>query len=465
MMEVFAAYGAHCDHELGRIVDAVKQLPDADNTITIYIAGDNGASAEGGLEGSLCENMFFNGFPEKWQDNINAIDELGGPKHFNHFPSAWAHAMNTPFQWTKQVASHFGGTRNPMIISWPARIKDKGGLRTQFLHTIDIVPTLYELCGITPPTELNGVQQKPIEGVSFAFTFDEAKAPSERKTQYFELGCNRGLYHDGWMASCPSFVPWEPTRGEWDPDKAPWELYNLDEDFSQAKDLAAKYPEKLRQLQDLWWIEASRYNVLPLDWRGTIRLNAEAMGRPSLITGRTALTYYPGTIGLPDAASPPMCNKSWTITAEIELRDEKTSGMIVTHGGLEGGYGLYLRDGVPSFVYNFLSVDRPTFTAKNGLPKGKTTLVVDFAYDGGGMGKGGKITMSANGKKIAEGRLARTIPIQFSLGEGLDIGMDIGSPIDFTYDLPFVFTGKIEKITIELKPEKEASTQPRRKAA
>jgi arylsulfatase len=358
--------------------------------------------------------------------------------------------MNTPFQWTKQVASHFGGTRNPMIVSWPARIKDKNGLRDQFLHTIDIVPTIYEVCGITAPTDLNGVKQKPIEGVSFAFTFDDAKAPSKRRTQYFELACNRGLYHDGWMASAPSFVPWDPNRQEWDPDKAVWELYNIDEDFSQANDLAAKYPEKLRQLQDLWWVEASKYQVLPLDWRATIRLNAEAMGRPSLIGRRTELTYYPGTFGLPDAASPPMCNKSWTITADIEVTDGKAEGMIVTHGGLEGGYGLYLKDGKPTFVYNFLSVERTTIAAKEALPTGKATLVVDFNYDGGGMGKGGKVTMSANGKKIAEGRLARTIPIQFSLGEGLDVGMDVGSPIDFTYKLPFAFTGKVEKVTIKL---------------
>lgn len=462
MMEVFAAYGAHCDHELGRVVDAVKQLPDAENTLIIYIAGDNGASAEGGLEGSLCENMFFNGFPEKWQDNLKVIDELGGPKHFNHFPSSWAHAMNAPFQWTKQVASHFGGTRNPMIISWPSRIKDKGKLRTQFLHTIDIVPTIYDVCGITAPTELNGVQQKPIEGISFAFTFNDADAKSLRNTQYFELGCNRGLYHEGWMASCPSFVPWDPNRAEFDPDKAKWELYNVDDDFSQANDLAEKYPEKLRQLQDLWWVEAARYNVLPLDWRGTIRLNAEAMGRPSLVAGRTKMTYYPGTIGLPDGASPPMCNKSWTITANIELPDAAANGMIITHGGLEGGYGLYLRDGKPTFVYNFLSVDRPTFAAKGRLPKGKTTLVVDFVYDGGGMGKGGQITMKSNGKKIADGRLERTIPIQLSLGEGVDIGMDCGSPIDFTYTLPFAFTGKIEKVEIELKPEKKSVSKPPR---
>jgi arylsulfatase len=397
--------------------------------------------------------MFFNGFPEKWQDNLKAIDELGGPKHFNHFPSAWAHAMNTPFQWTKQVASHFGGTRNPMIIAWPARIKDKGGLRSQFLHTIDIVPTLYEVCGITAPTELNGTQQKPIEGVSFAATFDDAAAKSKRKTQYFELGCNRGLYHEGWMASCPSFVPWEPNRGDWDPDEAPWELYKVDEDFSQADDLAAKYPEKLRELQDLWWVEASKYGVLPLDWRATIRLNAEAMGRPSLIGHRTMMTYYPGTIGLPDAASPPMCNKSWTITAEIDVPDGKAAGMIVTHGGLTGGYGLYLRDGRPVFVYNFLSIERTTFESQDALPKGRTTLVVDFAYDGGGRGKGGTVTLMANGKKLAGGRLERTIPIQFSLGEGLDIGMDVGSPIDFTYALPFAFNGKIDHVTIGLKPE------------
>jgi len=457
MMEVFAGFGAQVDHEMGRVVDAVKQLPDADNTLFIYIAGDNGASAEGGLEGSLNENLFFNGITEKWQDNLRVIDELGGPKHFNHFPSSWAHAMNTPFQWTKQVASHFGGTRNPLIMSWPARIKDPGGLREQFIHTIDLVPTIYEACGITAPRQLNGVPQKPIEGSSFAFTFEDAKAESRRKTQYFELGCNRGLYHEGWMASCPSFVPWDPNRGDWDPDKAPWELYDITKDFSQASDVAAKYPEKLRELQDLWWVEAARYNVLPLDWRGTIRFNAEAMGRPSLIRGRTKLEYFAGMTGLPDAAAPPMLNKSWTLTAEVDLPDDRTSGMIVTHGGLEGGYGLYLRDGKPTFVYNYLAVERPTFASKEALPPGKATIVVDFVYDGGGMGKGGTLTMMANGRTVAAGRLQRTVPVQFSIGEGLDIGMDGGSPVDFTYELPFAFTGRIDKVTIELKPQAPSS--------
>lgn len=457
MMEVFAAYGAQVDAAMGRVIDAVKALPDADNTLIIYIAGDNGSSAEGGLEGSLNENLFFNGFPEKWEDNLKVIDELGGPKHFNHFPSSWAHAMNTPFQWTKQVASHFGGTRNPMIISWPAQIKDKGGLRGQFLHVIDIVPTLYEVCGVTAPRELNGVQQKDIEGMSFAFSFDQADAESRRRTQYFELGCNRGLYHDGWMASAPSFAPWEPNRADdWTPDKQVWELYKLDEDFSQAHDLAKQNPDKLRQLQDLWWAEASRYSVLPLDWRGTIRMNAEAMGRPSLVGDRTKATYYPGMLALPDAACLPMLNKSWTITAAIEVADDTAEGMIITHGGSEGGYGLYLKAGRPTFVYNYLGVERPSFSGDTPLGKGKATLGVRFDYDGGGMGKGGTVTLTVDGATVASGRLERTVPIQFSITEGLDVGMDNGSAVDWTYRLPFHFTGRIEEVTVEVFPEKRA---------
>jgi arylsulfatase len=466
MMEVFAGYGAQVDAAMGRVIDAVKELPDADNTLIIYIAGDNGSSAEGGLEGSLNENLFFNGISEKWQDNIKVIDELGGPKHFNHFPSSWAHAMNTPFQWTKQVASHFGGTRNPMIVSWPERIKDAGGLRDQFLHAIDIVPTIYELCGVTAPRELNGVPQKDIEGISFAFALDDAKAPSRRRTQYFELGCNRGLYHDGWMASAPAFAPWEPVRDEnWNPDNAVWELYKLDTDFSQANDLAKDNPVKLRELQDLWWVEAAKYNVLPLDPRAVIRMNAEAMGRPSLVGHRTTATYYEGMVGLADAACLPMLNKSWTITAEVDLPDDKAEGMIITHGGSEGGYGLYLKAGKPAFVYNFLSIERPTFASDTALPKGKATIAVDFAYDGGGMGKGGKVTITANGKKVAEGRLERTIPIQFSIGEGVDIGMDNGSAVDWTYQMPFKFTGKIDKVVVEVKPEKATAAKQSKEAA
>jgi arylsulfatase len=452
MMEVFAGYAAHCDHEMGRVIDAVKELPDADNTIFIYIVGDNGASAEGGIEGSLNENLFFNGFPEKWQDNLKAYDDIGGPKYFNHFPSAWAHAMCAPFQWTKQVASHFGGTRNPLVISWPAKIKDKGGLRTQFLHTIDIVPTLYEAIGITPPQMLNGAPQKPIEGASFASTFGDAQAQGPRTTQYFELGCARGIYHDGWMASSLPIVPWNPIRPAIDIDKVKWELYQVDKDFSQATDLAQENPLKLRELQDLWWAEAAKHNVLPLDWRAVERLNAELQGRPSLGGDANTRIYFPGQVGLPNEASPRVLNKSWTITADVEVGD-KAEGMIVTHGGMPGGYGLYLREGKPTFVYNFLDIERTTLAGKDALPTGKTTLVVDFAYDGQAAerGKGGTLTLSAGGKKVAEGKLARTIPVQISLGEGLDIGEDVGSPVDFTYKLPFAFTGKVERVTYELK--------------
>jgi arylsulfatase A-like enzyme len=453
MMEVFAAYGAHCDYHMGRVIDAVKRLPGAENTIYLYIAGDNGASAEGGIEGSVNENLFFNGFPEKWQDNLKVIDELGGPKHFNHFPSAWAHAMDTPFQWTKQIASHFGGMRNPMIISWPARIKDKGGLRSQFIHTIDIVPTLYELIGIVPPLELNGAPQKPIEGISFAYAFDDAHAKGRRTTQYFEMGCVRGIYHDGWMASAIAFAPWEPNRQGFDIDKQKWELYNIDQDYSQADDLSNANPHKLRELQDLWWSEAARHNVLPLDWRAVERLNAELMGRPSLAGKRKTFTYYPGQVGLPNAAAPPYLNKSWTLTADIEVPETGVEGMIVTHGGLVGGYGLYVRGGKPVFVYNYLELERPTITGADPIPKGKVKLVIDFVYEGKteDRGKAATVTMSVNGAKVAEGHLERTIPLQISLGEGMDVGMDAGSPVDFTYKLPFPFTAKIDKITIELK--------------
>ncbi|MBX7075376.1 MAG: arylsulfatase [Pirellulales bacterium] len=452
MMEVFAGYAAHVDHHMGRVIDEVKKLPTADNTIFIYIVGDNGSSAEGGLEGSLNENLFFNGFPEKWQDNLQHIDEIGGPKWFNHFPSAWAHAMNTPFQWTKQVASHFGGTRNPLIISWPAKIKDHGGVRSQFLHAIDIVPTLYEAIGITPPKMLNGIEQKPIEGVSFLATFTDKDAPATRTTQYFELLVNRGIYHDGWMASSRSFVPWTPVRGEFDPLTAKWELYHVDEDFSQAENLADKHPETVKKLESLFWKEAEKHDVLPLDWRAVERLNAELQGRPSLAGKRDSYTYYPGQIALPDGAAPPVLNKSFSVTARIDIPDQGAEGMIFTHGGLTGGYGIYLRDGKAHFVYNMLAIERFTITSAP-LPKGKVALVMQLAYQGkpGELGKPATVTLTANGKKVGEGQLPRTVPLQFSLGEGIDVGTDTGSAVDFTYQLPFTFTGKVEKVTVDLK--------------
>ena len=260
MMEVFAGFGAHTDYEMGRVLDAVRALPDADNTLIFYILGDNGSSAEGGLSGETNEIASFNGVFEPMETVLAHIDELGGPRHYNHFPAAWAHAMDTPFQWTKQIASHFGGTRNPMVISWPAKIKEKGGVRTQFHHIIDIMPTILEAAGIQAPDWLNGIKQKPIEGVSMVYSFNDARAPDRRKSQIFELVCNRGMYQDGWMASSIAYLPWAATRTGYDPDKAKWELYNIDQDFSQANDLATKNPEKLKSLVDLWWAEAARHD-------------------------------------------------------------------------------------------------------------------------------------------------------------------------------------------------------------
>ena len=452
LMENYVGYMELTDAEVGRYIESLRQAGELDNTLVMYVVGDNGASAEGGLEGSLNENLFFNGFPEKWEDNLKHIDEIGGPKWFNHFPSAWAHAMNTPFQWTKQVASHFGGTRNPMVISWPAKIKDKGGIRSQFLHVIDIVPTLYDAIGITPPMTLNGAEQKPIEGASFLKTFDGKDIPEPRRTQYFEMLVNRGMYHDGWMASSRSFVPWVPIRGEFDPLIAKWELYDVNKDFSQAENVAAAHPEKVKELETLFWQEAERYKVLPLDWRAVERLNAELQGRPSLAGNRDKYVYYPGQVALPDGASPPVLNKSFTVTADLEVPEAGAEGMVYTHGGLTGGYGLYLRDGRAHFVYNMLAVDRFTITSEK-LPQGKLALAARFACEGkpGESGKPATVTLTANGVEVGNGRLPRTVPIQFSLGEGVDVGMDTGSGVDFTYDLPFKFTGTIHQVTVELK--------------
>jgi arylsulfatase A-like enzyme len=453
MMEIFAGYGAHVDHEMGRVLDAVAKLPDADNTLILYLVGDNGCSAEGGIEGSINENTFFNGISESWQDGIKVIDELGGPKHFNHFPSAWAWAMNTPFQWTKQVASHFGATRNPMIISWPAKITDRGGVRSQFQHVTDIAPTLLEVAGLRAPDVLNGEPQKPMDGTSLAYTFNDAKAAERHRAQVFEIGANRGMYQNGWFASSLAFAPWEPNRAGFDIDKAKWELYKIDDDFSQADDLAASNPGKLRALQDLWWAEAARNNILPLDWRAGERMSAELTGKPSLAAGRNTFVYETPLAALPEATAPDLKNKSFTITAEAEVPPGAAAGMIFTQGGFTGGWGFYLQGGKLVAVHNYLDLNRYRIVSTEPIPTGKVTLAMDFKYDGGGMAKGGTITLAANGRKIGEGRVEKTVPFKYSLFEGQDIGEDTGSPVDYSYKPPFQFTGKLGKVTVDLKPE------------
>jgi arylsulfatase len=453
MMEVFAAFTAQTDEEMGRLLDVVRSLPDADNTLIFYEVGDNGASAEGGLVGLLNENSFFNNVPESLADNLKHMDELGGPKHFNHFPAGWAWAMNTPFPWTKQIASHLGGVRNPLAVSWPARIKDRGGVRGQFHHVIDIAPTIYEAVGVPFPAELNGVPQKPLEGVSMVYSFGDADAPGRRRTQYFEMFVNRGLYHDGWWAASRVNIPWEGGAAPSNPDTATWELYHLDEDFSQANDLAAKHPEKLRELQDLWWTEAARYSVLPLDGRKIERLNGELQGRPSLAAHRNTFTYYPGLVALPAGSAPNVLNKSFSITADVTVGAKGTQGAILSLGGGDGGYGLYVRDNRPVFAGNFLGRTVTRVTSKAPLPEGKVKLRGEFRYDGGGLGKGGTLELFVNDKKVGEGRLEQTQGITLGLGGTLDVGEDTGSPVDDAYTPPFRFNGTIQQVTVELKPK------------
>ena len=325
MMEVYAAALAHCDHQMGRVLDAIEAQGELDNTLVIYIQGDNGASGEGGLQGLLNEMTFFNAIPEDFQEVLRRMDELGGPNTFNHYPVGWAHAMDTPFQWAKQVASHFGGTRNGLVISWPARIKDRGGIRSQFHHIIDIMPTILEAAGVPAPTSINGVPQKPVEGVSMAYTFDDAQAPSKRVTQYFEMLGNRAIYHDGWVATTtPPTPPWSSTGGDVAVLDYQWELYRITDDFTQANNLAAKEPAKLKELQELFWKEAEKYNVLPIDNSKVERLDVS--NRPSLTAGRDTFTYFPGLVRIPEGAAPDIKNKSWRIEAEV----------VIPEGGAEG---------------------------------------------------------------------------------------------------------------------------------
>lgn len=452
MMEVFAAFTAETDHEMGRLLDVVLSLPDADNTIVIYQIGDNGASAEGGLVGLLNENSFFNGVPESLDDNLKHIDELGGPKHFNHFPAGWAWAMNTPFQWTKQIASHLGGVRNPIVISWPKRITDRGGVRNQFHHVIDIAPTIYEAVGITPPITMNGVTQQPIEGVSMVYAFDDAAAKDRRRQQYFEMFINRGMYADGYWAASRVSIPWETGEKKIDPDAATWELYDLNNDFTQAKNIAAENPKKLRELQDLWWAEAATHKVLPMDPRKIVRLSAELQGRPTPTKGLTHFDYYPGTEALPSGSAPNLLNKSWSITANIVGGKGKPEGAVFVMGGSDGGYGIYLQKGKPVFVSNFLGRSYTRVESKKAIPSASSTIRVDFAYDGGGMGKGANVTLYLDNEKVGEGRIEQTQALTLGLGGALDIGVDTGSAVDEAYAPPFRFTGTIEKVSVDLKP-------------
>ncbi|MBD2680988.1 MULTISPECIES: arylsulfatase [Nostoc] len=449
MAEVFAGFLAHTDYEIGRLIDAVAQLGELDNTLVIYVVGDNGASAEGGLTGTVNELKFFNGVPENFPQLLASYDDLGSPKTFNHFPAAWAWAVNTPFQWTKQIASHFGGTRNPLVISWGEGIKDRGGIRSQFHHVIDIAPTILEVTGITAPKEVNGVKQQQIEGTSLVYSFDNPDAPSTRETQYFEMLGNRAIYDRGWVAAARhGRLPWERTvKGDFDTDA--WELYNIAEDFSEANNLAQENPDKLEKLQKLFFKEARNHQVLPLDDRVIDRFDVKI--RPSVTAGRTNFTYYPGVFGIPEGSAPNLKNRSFSITANVEIPETGAEGILLTQGGRFAGWSFFLEDGKPTYIYNYANAVRYIIQSPEKLPAGKSTLRFDFDYDGGSVGAGGTGKLFINQQQVAEGRIEKTIAYRLALDETFDVGRDTGTPVVDTYQVPFAFTGNLQQVSLELK--------------
>ncbi|MNQ44343.1 Arylsulfatase [compost metagenome] len=447
-MEVYAGFSEQTDYEAGRLIASLEKLGIMDNTIIIFIAGDNGASAEGQMNGMYSEMTYFSGIAETVPDMMKHYDEWGSESTYPHFAAGWAVAMDTPFSYTKQVASDFGGTRNGMIINWPAGIKAKGEIRSQFGHVIDIAPTVYEIAKIPAPTMVNGIQQDPIEGTSLAYTFNDAKAPEKHKVQYFEMFGNRGIYQEGWYARTIHRPAWQqkPTNSLQE-DK--WELYNTKEDFSLTTDLASKNTDKLKEMQGLFMKEAERYHVLPIDDRLLERTNAELMGRPTVMGNRNSVTYGEGMKGMGVDVFIDLRNTAYTITTEVAV-DAKGNGVIVCQGGRFGGLSLYIKDGKPAFSYNYLGMESTQIIADQALKPGNYKLEYDFKYDGGGMGKGGLGTLSVNGKKVVEKRIEKTQPGIFSVDDLADIGVDDGTHVA-DYGTSTKFNGKIEYVTIERK--------------
>jgi arylsulfatase len=434
-MEVYAGFLEYADHHVGRLLDSLERLHLLDDTLVYYIIGDNGASAEGTLNGTYNEMINFNGAAAiETPEFLNArIDKLGGPDSYNHYAVGWAHAMDTPYQWTKQVASHWGGTRNGTIIHWPSGIKGQGEIRTQFHHVIDVAATLLEAAGLPEPLSVNGVQQKPIEGVSMLYSFNDAAAPDRHETQYFEMFGNRGIYHKGWTAVTRHKTPWL-LIGEKTPafDDDVWELYDTSKDWTQARDLSKEMPEKLHELQRLWLIEAVRYNVLPMDDDLARRLNPDLAGRPVLIKGNTQLLF--GGMGrLSENSVLNIKNKSHAVTAEITVPPTGAEGVIIAQGGNIGGWALYAKGGKLKYCYNLLGVQYFYVEADSVLSPGDHQVRMEFAYDGGGLGKGGTVTLYVGGKRVGTGKVAATAPMVFSADDGCDVGRDTGSPASQDY--------------------------------
>jgi arylsulfatase A-like enzyme len=450
-MEVFAGFGAHTDFEIGRLIQAIEDLGQLDNTLVFYEVGDNGASAEGTMYGLFNEMTYFNGIPETVAGVLEHYDDLGGPNSYPHYAAGWAVAGNTPFTWTKQIAGTYGGCRNPLVVHWPAGIKAKGEVRSQWHHVIDIAPTVLEAAGIPEPKSVNGTPQTPIEGVSMVYSFNNAKAIDTHKTQYFEIFGNRGVYQDGWLAHTVHKAAWESKpRRPFLEDK--WELYHVDEDFSSANDVAAKNPDKLKELQGLFLKEAAKYHALPLDDRSVERFNAALVGRPDLMAGRTSLTVYEGMIGMTENVFINTKNRSHNITAEVMIPEEGASGVLISQAGRFGGWSLYVKDGKPMYTYNYAGLSASKVASDKALPQGKVTIRYQFKYDGGGPGKGGTGTLFVNDEKVAEGKIEQTQANVFSADEGADVGLDGETPVTDDYkEGDNKFTGKIAKVTVELK--------------
>jgi arylsulfatase A-like enzyme len=451
--EVFAGFLEHTDHEVGRFVEALQDIGELDNTLFIYIAGDNGTSAEGGFVGTYNEMTYFNGVTEKVEDLIPLIDNWGGPHTFPHMANGWAVAFDSPFAWTKQVASDFGGTRNGMVIHWPNGIREKGGLRSQFGHVIDIAPTVLEAASLPEPKIVNGTPQTPIEGISLLYSFNDAAAPERHTTQYFEMFGNRAIYRDGWLARTIHRAPWQ-TGKQRPLDSDVWDLYNVREDFSLSKNLAAERPEKLKELQALFMVEASKYNALPIDDRTIERTNPALAGRPDVLGDRKSLTLYDGMDGMLENTFINVKNQSKTITADLEIPKAGANGVILAQGGRFGGWSLYMKDGKPAYTYNFLGISQYTVAAKRALPPGPATVELVFDYDGGGYGKGGKATLFVNGQTVAEGRIEKTQPFLFSADETGDVGLDNQTPVVEGIGIgrdETRFTGTIHQVVIDLK--------------
>jgi arylsulfatase A-like enzyme len=451
-MELYAGFLSHTDEHVGRLLDTIAELGVLEDTLVYVIIGDNGASAEGTLQGTFNEMINFNAMPqlETSEFMIERLDKFGGPESYPHYAVGWAWAMDTPFQWTKQVASHWGGTRNGTIVHWPQRIKGKGELRTQFCHVIDVAPTVLEAAGIPEPATVNGVTQSPIEGNSMLYSFDSAHAAERHDLQYFEMFGNRGVYFQGWSAVTKHRTPWELGAVKLPAfDDDVWELYDGSKDYSQAHDLVKENPERLHELQRLWLIEATKYNVIPLDDRSAERLNPDIAGRPQLIKGDTQV-FYPGMSHLSENSVLSIKNKSFSVTAEVAVPQGGANGTIIAQGGALGGWSFYARDGKVKFAYNLLGIRSFAAEAAEPIPPGKHQVRAEFAYDGGGMGKGGTVSLYNDGNKVGEGRIDATQPFIFSADEGLDVGYETGTTVATECDVKTsAFTGQIHWVELK----------------